>query len=118
MPLEVRTLAEWEAQGNEIQPFALTAEQLLAVFTTALRDHLDAAARSRRYDDIHTAISYRDDPNPQYAAEGQALFAWRSAVWTYAEAELAKVEAGERDIPTVEAFVAELPPMVWPDAGE
>jgi len=33
-------------------------------------------------------------------------------VWAYAYAELAKVMAGEREQPTVETFLAELPQMI------
>ncbi|PSS59840.1 hypothetical protein C6558_36055 [Ensifer sp. NM-2] len=100
----------------------ITAEQkaaeaiaaMQAAYTAAIQDHLDTKAQERRYDGIQTAITYRDDPNPQFAAEGAALFIWRSAVWTYSTAELAKVLAGERERPSVEVFVAELPAFVWP----
>lgn len=100
----------------------ITAEQkaadqrtaLEAMFSNAIQVHLDTTASQRRYDSIHTAISYRDDANPVFASEAAVLFAWRSAVWTYSTAELDKVMAGERDIPTVDAFLAELPEIVWP----
>lgn len=101
----------------------LTAEQKQAAahvalqeqFTAAIQAHLDAKARERQYDGIQTATTYRDDPNPAFAAEGQALFAWRSAVWTYATAELVKVENGERAIPPIAVFLSELPAFVWPN---
>ncbi|PRD42190.1 hypothetical protein C5748_17140 [Phyllobacterium phragmitis] len=87
---------------------------LQATFSAAIQAHLDATARERDYDDIERATTYRGDKNPQYAAEGQALFDWRSDVWTYVTAELEKVKSGERDQPTVEAFVEELPAFEWP----
>nr|WP_265519761.1 hypothetical protein [Nitratireductor luteus] len=68
-------------------------------------------AQERRYYGIHTAIGYRGDPNPVYDAEATALFAWRSAVWAYATAELEKVQEGLRSVPTVRDFMAELPPF-------
>lgn len=89
--------------------------ETLSAFRYAIQNHLDETAQSRQYDSILTAISYRDCSNPQYAAEGQALHAWRSAVWTYATTELEKVVAGLRPVPTVESFIAELPPVSWPD---
>lgn len=103
----------------------ITAEQkaeeataaLQAVFTAAIQRHLDAKANERYYDNIHTAIGYRGDPNASFAAEAHALFAWRSAVWTYSTAELAKVLAGERSRPNVEEFLVQLDvecPFVWP----
>ncbi|NTF07195.1 hypothetical protein G6L37_13665 [Agrobacterium rubi] len=108
----------WSPDASHI----ITAEQkaaeqrasLEAMFSSAIQDHLDTTAKQRRYDTIHTAISYRDDANPVFASEAAALFAWRSAVWTYSTAELDKVMAGERDIPTMDAFLAELPEIVWP----
>nr|WP_245454062.1 hypothetical protein [Aquabacter cavernae] len=90
-------------------PAALTAHGAAIV-----QAHLDATAQERRYDSAQTAVSYRDDPNPQFAAEGEALFAWRSAVWTAALAILAEVEAGVRPIPSDAELIAELPAMVWP----
>ncbi|WP_322883931.1 hypothetical protein U8C35_10325 [Sinorhizobium medicae] len=100
----------------------VTAEQkaaearaaLQAQYSAAIQAHLDAKARERQYDGIQTAITYRRDPNPQFAAEGEALFAWRSAVWTYSTAELVKVLAGERAQPSAEEFMAELPAFQWP----
>lgn len=100
----------------------ITAEQKAAValaslqdaYTAAIKAHLDATANHGQYDGIQTAITYRDDPNPRYAAEGLALFNWRSAVWTYATAELDRVTTGQREIPTVEEFIAELPAFDWP----
>lgn len=88
----------------------LTAED----YSSAIRLHLDRKAAERGYDSIHTAIGYRGDPNAKYAAEAEALFAWRSVVWTYATAELAKVMNGKRQQPTIEALIAELPAFVWP----
>jgi hypothetical protein len=85
-----------------------------AHYVAAIQAAMDAKARERRYDSIASAISYRGDPNPQFSAEADALFAWRSAVWTMAYAELARVTNGLRAPPTLEALVEEIPPFVWP----
>ena len=85
-----------------------------ADYTRAIQTHLDAQAQARQYDSIQSAVTYIDDPNPTYAAEAAALRDWRSSVWTYALAELARVQAGERVQPSVEDLVAELPPLAWP----
>lgn len=100
----------------------ITAEQkaatalaaAMAEYSGAIQAHLEAKAHERHYDSIQSAISYRDDPNPQFAAEAAALFTWRSAVWTHATAELGKVTGGERPQPTVAELIAELPAFVWP----
>lgn len=104
----------WSMMETPEQKQAKALAALQAQFTAAIQDHLDATARQRQYDGIQTAITYRDDPNAQYAAEGQALFEWRSAVWTYATAELSKVLSAEREIPQVDAFLGELPAFSWP----
>ncbi|WP_370642358.1 hypothetical protein [Afifella sp. H1R] len=96
---------------------ALTVDELMPRYGTAIQAHLDAVAAERRYDGIQTGVSYRDDPRPKFAAEGEALFAWRSAVWGYAMDELGKVQAGERPVVTPAEFVAELPSFVWPEAS-
>lgn len=83
-------------------------------YAKAIQQHMNGKAAERRYDSIQTAVTYRDDPNPQFAAEGQALFDWRSEVWTYATAELEKVRTGQRSQPTVAEFLAELPKFTWP----
>ena len=89
--------------------------ETLAIYQSAIQGHLDAKARERQYDNIQTAVTYRDDPNPVFAAEAAALFAWRSAVWTAAYAMLDEVDEGSP--PTVEAVIAELPTLTWPEQG-
>jgi hypothetical protein len=45
------------------------------------------------------------------------LFAWRSAVWTYATVELEKVAGGLRSVPVLEDFIEEIDtecPFAWP----
>lgn len=105
----------WLAAGN--QPFpAQTKEQaeqdLTRSFENGIQDHMDAAAHARGYDSIATAVSYAEEPAvPRFQDDGKAFRAWRSRVWAYAYQELAKVKAGEREIPTLDAFLAELPAL-------
>lgn len=55
------------------------------------------------------------DPRPEWAAEGAAFTAWRSAVWSFVYDWLARVQAGNAAPPEdAAALVAALPPMVWP----
>ncbi|HTO32075.1 MAG TPA: hypothetical protein VL202_12975 [Pararhizobium sp.] len=96
------------------QRAAQAALKALAEYTAAIQAHLEAKAAERDYDSIQSAVSYRGDPNGQFAAEAEALFVWRSAVWTYATAELDKVTTGQRTQPGIEEFVGELPAFVWP----
>lgn len=82
-----------------------------AELVTALQSEMDAAARARGYDDLKTAITYRGDPNPKFAAEAEALFVWRSSVWTTAYSILEEVQAGARDFPTVEEVLSLMPAL-------
>ena len=95
------------------QKAAEARAETLAIYQSAIQGHLDAKAQERQYDNIQTAVSYRDDPNPVFAAEASALFAWRSAVWTAVMTMLAEVD--EEAPPTVEAVIAELPAFAWPE---
>ena len=77
--------------------------------TAALQGAMDEEARMYGYDDIKTAITYRGDPNPVFAAQAEAFFVKRSAVWTQAYALLAQVEQGLAQFPTVEEAIAMMP---------
>ena len=83
-------------------------------YRRAIQARIDETARVRRYDSGASCASYAASTVPAWAAEAQAFIAWRDAVWAYAYAELARVEAGERPQPTVDEFLAELPTITWP----
>lgn len=101
----------------------ITAEQKAAeaeaaaveTFRSAIQAHVDATAQSRNYDNGNSLASYVASTNTQWAGEAQAFVAWRDAVWSYAYSELDRVVSGEREKPSVDGFVSELPAIVWPD---
>lgn len=99
------------------QKAAAAQAELVEQFRAAIQSHVDETARSRRYDSGNSLASYVASTNPTWAAEAAAFVAWRDAVWAYAYAELDKVTAvpPQREVPTVETFIAELPAMVWPE---
>ncbi|GHC61689.1 hypothetical protein [Limoniibacter endophyticus] len=86
-------------------------------YRVATQAMLDNRATERQYDSGATLASYVNSTIPQWAQEAQAFVAWRDQVWSYALTELSKVEAGERDIPTIEDFLAELPAFEWPSSA-
>lgn len=86
------------------------------VYRLEIQSMIDNKASERQYDSGATLASYVNSTIEQWAAEAQAFVAWRDAVWLYALAELDKVQKGERDQPSVEAFLAELPAFEWPQA--
>lgn len=92
-----------------------TQEQVITAYSVAVQSHLDAAARAAGYDNINTVVSYAEEPAvAKFQVEGAAFRAWRSLCWAYCYAQLATVEAQEREQPTIEALIAELPSLVLP----
>lgn len=96
------------------EPEPPTPEQVIEAFRLAIQSHIDAQAISRRYDNGNSLAGYVNSTVPQWAAEAIAFVAWRDAVWLYAHEEMDKVLDGARGQPTIEAFLAELPELVWP----
>ena len=106
------------AWADESAPTAAeVAEQataaLTAMFESAAQNLLDTTAQSHGYDSINTVVSYADEPAVlKFQNDGIAFRAWRSKVWVYAYEQLAMAQAGTRTIPTVDAFLSELPEVV------
>jgi hypothetical protein len=90
-------------------------DALVALYEEAIQAFVDAKPRERAFRDGVTLASYAASTHPAWQAEALAFIGWRDAVWGYAYGELAKVLAGERQRPSVEAFMAELPPLTWPE---
>ncbi|UNK36579.1 hypothetical protein MNR02_08630 [Shinella sp. H4-D48] len=87
---------------------------IISDYEDAIQAHVDDSARSRQFRDGVTLASYTASTNPQWASEAAAFVAWRDAVWAYSYTELAKVQAGQREQPTVDDFLMELPAIIWP----
>lgn len=92
------------------------AAPTVADFERALDAHLDAKAQERRYRDRVTCAMRAGFTGP-FQAECLAFAQWMDACNVYAYAQLAAVQAGQRPPPaSVEAFVDELPDLIWPIA--
>lgn len=103
--------------GGDPQP---TPEEqqaaLMKAMTDAVQAHMDAKARAKGYDNLLSAVTYAEEPTvPKFQAEGVAFRAWRSAVWAYCYEQLDAVLSGQRETPTVEQLISELPPLVLPE---
>lgn len=83
-------------------------------YRIAIQSLIDGKAKEKQYDSGATLASYVNSTVPEWAAQAQAFVAWRDAVWVYAFGELDKVQKGERQQPSVEDFVVELPAFEWP----
>lgn len=86
---------------------------VLATYDKALTDHLDAEARTHRYDNrINCAL--RAGYAGPYHAEGVAFAQWMDACNAAGYAILEDFQAGRIPQPTVAEVIATLPVMVWP----
>lgn len=75
---------------------------------------LDTTAKDSGYDNMATAVGYVGDPNPVWAADAEALRAYRSAVWSAALPQINNVKAGTSVIPLRSLFIAMLPKYTRP----
>lgn len=102
------------AQGKpELQDApAADLQKLIARYTNAVQSQLDSTANQWGYDSIGNAVTYAEEPAvPKFQAEGQAFRAWRSACWDYCYGQLDAVTSGQRQMPTIEQLISELPPL-------
>lgn len=106
---------EWCAvPGNVPQsPPGPTFEQREALLLVAVDEHLNAAARLKRYDSIGTAALRAGYPGP-FRAEGLAFATWMDAAYAKCYEVLAKVQVGEMAEPTRDELIAMLPVLVLP----
>lgn len=105
----------WTPDPSQIVTSEQKAAATITGYENAIQNLVDSTARERQFRDGVTLASYIGSTKPKWAAEAQAFVAWRDGVWTYAYAELAKVQAGERQQPTVEEFLTEIVPIAWPE---
>lgn len=78
-------------------------------YASAIQSLIDAKAKAKGYADGAALAGYSESTIPAWALEAKAFIAWRDQVWVYAYTEMAKVQAGQRDQPSIEAILAELP---------
>lgn len=87
--------------------------RILEKYQKAHDAHLDAAARSRRYDSIHTAALRAGFPGP-FHDEGVALASWMDQCNAIGYQIMAEIESGQRVAPTIDEYIAMLPELVLP----
>ena len=106
-----------EITGKFIEPATFQPDEgeIIKTMQDAIQAHMDSKARERNYDGILSLCTYATSTNPRFAAEGQAGVNWRDVCWAKGYEIMAEVQAGTREIPTVEELLAELPVFRWPD---
>lgn len=90
-----------------------TIEQVVAGYVVALERHYDAVAQSWGYDNRLTCALRAGYAGP-YQAEGVAFAVWMDNCNFYAYEQLDLVQSGDRETPTTEELVSELPEIVRP----
>ena len=101
LDVEIETKAK-ELEMNDI------VEQAQKAFNNAIQTHLDNKAKEFRYDNMMSARSYAGYENP-FQAEAQKLAVWASSCWVKAGEIEADVQAGNREMPTIDEVLSELP---------
>ncbi|WP_143042885.1 hypothetical protein ABL840_05045 [Variovorax sp. NFACC27] len=89
-------------------------EERIAALQAAVDETLNAAARARRYDSIHSAALRAGFPGP-FHDEGMAYAIWMDAVNAKCYEVLALYLAGEIAEPTRAELLAMLPALTLPD---
>lgn len=104
----------YEVVANPI--YVPTQEEIKKAMTDGVQKWMDSVAQTRGYDNIHTACSYVNSTDEIFAREGKACLQWRDVVWRTCYNILDEVMAGEREIPTLEELIEELPKLDWGDS--
>ena len=91
----------------------MISQRILDKYQRAHDEHLNAAARARRYDSIHTAALRAGYAGP-YQAEGQAFAEWMDACNAVGYQIMDEVGAGTRAPLSIEEYLGLLPALVLP----
>lgn len=91
------------------QELAETPEQVITRLESAIDRHLDAVAKSYRYESIRTMVTYATSDHPTFGAEGRAAVKFRDACYQQGIDVISDVQDGKRGIPTEAELIAEMP---------
>jgi hypothetical protein len=90
-----------------------TQEELLALYTEKLQQHIDLKASEKDYKNSVFCVSYKDSTVQQWAQEATDFIAWRDACWQYAIDIQSQVEGGQITPPSINDFIANAPIAPW-----
>lgn len=118
--IEVDLTPQEEAEYNQRQADweANQAPRMIAEFTKALEDVIEAKAKERSYSSGVSCASYKNSTNTQWAAESSAFIEWRDICYEYSYDYLAKAQDGTILNPNLDDFISGLPVMEWPTTAE
>lgn len=101
-----------QTEFDEYQESLKPPVDVVAAYTAALESHYDATAQAKKYDNRLTCGLRAGYAGP-FQAEGTAFAVWMDTSNAYAYEQFDLVELGERELPTIDEMIAELPEMVW-----
>ena len=93
-----------------------TQDELVKRYSAAVQRRLDDFAKTKGYDNIHTAASYAACGHPAFSVEGAYALQARSETWDKCYKVMGEALAGRREVPRLDELLAELPPLEWPEA--
>lgn len=88
-------------------------EEVQKSYIDAIQKRLDEFAQTRGYDNIFTVCSYYGSKNEKFSAEAKRCIDLRDATWEKCYQILDDVNNGNREIPTLEQVISELPVLTW-----
>jgi len=104
---------DWCAAGGVPSPVPnVTVNDIVAEFLPQLQAWLDGVAKQNGYDSALSCISYLDCTVAQWADDAAAMKAYRAALWTWAYAQQATLDAMTADelaALTVDQIIAKAP---------
>ena len=105
-----------DEQGNVRTPFDqfvenpdLSNSMLQTEYELPIEDLMDKKAQEKRYKNADRLMVYTSSTNRQWKAEADEFVQWRDDMFAYCYQVLNDIAAGNRDVPTVQELLSELP---------
>lgn len=98
-----------------VDPVPMSRSDLISSLDRVVQKYLDDFAKTRGYNSIESACSYKGSTNPTYNEEGTYCMQARDNVWQVFYSEIALLEQDDSlPVPSAEQLIAELPSLQWP----
>jgi len=103
----------WVRDGDGWVPPPFSIDKIIASYTAAVQSRLDAFAKTKGYDGIFALCTYAASENAQFRQEGQRGVSLRDATWVKFYEVMEQVKSDQRELPTPDELLAELPELIW-----
>jgi len=101
LPDDIQAMVDAENAQKELEEYKKSVNSKIQIL-------LNKQALDLRYDNINSIGKYIGYDNP-YREQAESLGLWVATIWAIAEQIEQDVKAGNRDMPTVDEVLAELP---------